>query len=64
MIPAILSCVFVVYLYCSLNQVPKSASALDEHSGSQLELSELATRLQSLQSRLAKLNQGGKVGGK
>ena len=53
MIPAILSCLFVLYLYRTLN-APDEATALaspqqsDDHAG-------LATRLTAIQSRLDQL---------
>ena len=52
MIPAILTCVFVVYLYRKLNGDPVS---IDPNSNLPNELTALANRLPALESRLRQL---------
>ena len=52
MIPAILSCVFVIYLYQSLNADPAKQV---EQAGDKDPLRELSNRVASLNERLSKL---------
>ncbi len=56
MIPAILSCVFVIYLYQTLNQSPSSENAASVNTGgSALDGNALLKRLRLLQDRIEKL---------
>ena len=57
MIPAILSCVFVIYLYQSLNADPANEDATspvctENDSPSQKRLTALADRIRGLESRI------------
>ncbi len=56
MIPAILSCIFVVYLYHTLNESPHSPESFVENDASNLSLEELTERLRILQSRIEQLD--------
>lgn len=53
MIPAILTCVFVIYLYQSLNHPEKVSEAAA--SGTQPSVSDLNGRLDALQTRIQTL---------
>lgn len=64
MIPAILSVVFVIYLYQSLKETTGSSAAQVVDNPSDIPASELIARLKSLQSRVEQLandtpNKGG-----
>ena len=64
MIPAILSVVFVIYLYQSLKETPESAVNAATGVSSDPYANELVARLKSLQSRVEQLandanNKGG-----
>lgn len=65
MIPAILSVVFVVYLYQSLNGAPDAPVGTTGEALGSGDQSDLAARLSSLQSRIERLaEQGNQKGGK
>lgn len=55
MIPAILSAVFVVYLYLSLKETPELPAEESPHDSSETSTTELVARLKSLQSRVDQL---------
>ena len=63
MIPAILSCVFVIYLYHSLNgDSQKSNRSIEPASNSKDPLQSLVERLDGLQKRLNALSENDKAG--
>lgn len=63
MIPAILSAVFVVYLYKTLNQPPASNIAASSVTADDSDVQAIAARLRDLQARIVRLattiNDGG-----
>jgi sugar phosphate permease len=58
MIPAILSVVFVIYLYQSLRDTPDSSGSPASEDSSAIQADELLTRLKALQSRVEQLAKG------
>lgn len=62
MIPAILSCVFVLYLYRTLDAENSSDTAAASNSQSSSQISLLHEQLASLRTRLEKLTQAPKGG--
>lgn len=60
MIPAILSCIFVAYLYRTLNAPEGTAANSDQAAGSATD--SIQQRIQRLSSRLEQLNQSVKEG--
>ena len=60
MIPAILSCVFVIYMYYSLNETKRPGEKCDSQSpASQQGADVLVKRLNSLQTRIEALTTNG-----
>ena len=58
MIPAILSCIFVIYLYQTLNHTKPSPDQLDDDVNTLESPESLSTRINRIQERLDKLAKG------
>jgi hypothetical protein len=58
MIPAILSVVFVIYLYQSLKETSASPAGQATGEPSEVQANELVARLRSLQARVGQLASG------
>ena len=62
MIPAVLSCVFVIYLYHTLNQPSAGTNPTSVSSNEQQQA--LVAKLASLQTRLDALGRASQMGGR